>query len=166
MFILYIIILYISGNVNNIFRHFHLFAAIMHNALLTFISFSAILQTEVDNMPKQSSGHTFEAFFKRATSPLVVLKLLMEGSKYGYEITQELKKRSDGRYKIAILYPILYRLIEQGYIVEDKTEVVDGRARNYYSITDEGRAYFDKTLKEYYIISDAFSELMGGRPDE
>lgn len=117
-------------------------------------------------MPKQSSGHTFEAFFKRATSPLVVLKLLMEGSKYGYEITQELKKRSDGRYKIAILYPILYRLIEQGYIVEDKTEVVDGRARNYYSITDEGRAYFEKTLKEYYIISDAFSELMGGRPDE
>lgn len=117
-------------------------------------------------MTKESSGHSFEAFFKRATSPLVVLKLLGEKPMYGYEITQEMKKRSGGKYTIAILYPVLYRLIEQGYIAEDRTEVVGGRARTYYAITPEGRAYFNKTLKEYYVISYVFDGLMGGAADE
>ena len=113
-------------------------------------------------MPKDTGGHTFEAFFKRATSPLVVLKLLEEGPMYGYEITQEMKKRSGGRYTIAILYPMLYRLIEQGYIREDRTEVVGGRARTYYALTEEGRTYFHKTLREYYTLSSVFDDLMGG----
>ena len=121
---------------------------------------------EVMAMPKGENGHSFEAFYKRATSPLVVLRLLSEKTMYGYELTQEMKKRSGGKYTIAILYPVLYRLIEQGYIAEDRTEVVGGRARTYYAITDEGRAYFKKTLREYYVIADVFDALMGGSPDE
>ena len=54
-------------------------------------------------MTKENSGHSFEAFYKRATSPLVVLRLLGEKPMYGYEITQEMKKRSDGKYTISIL---------------------------------------------------------------
>ena len=117
-------------------------------------------------MTKEHSGHSFEAFYKRATSPLVVLRLLSEKPMYGYEITQEMKKRSDGKYTISILYPVLYRLIEQGYIKEDRTEVVGGRARAYYAITPEGTAYFKMTLKEYYTISFVFDGLMGGYADE
>ena len=33
---------------------------------------------------------------------------------YGYEISAELKNRSDGKYMISILYPVLYRLEELG----------------------------------------------------
>lgn len=117
-------------------------------------------------MTKETGGHTFEAFFKRATSPLVVLKLLGEKPMYGYEITQEMKKRSGGCYSISILYPVLYRLIEQGYIVEDRTEVVGGRARTYYVRTQEGKEYFEKTLREYYMISGVFDGLMGGVENE
>ena len=40
-------------------------------------------------MPKGENGHSFEAFYKRATSPLVVLRLLSEKTMYGYELTQE-----------------------------------------------------------------------------
>lgn len=79
---------------------------------------------------------------------------------YGYEISAELKSRSDGKYMISILYPILYRLEEQGYIEISSTEVADGRARSYYSITDEGRIYLQKTMKEYNEISKIFSSLM------
>ena len=117
-------------------------------------------------MAKESAGHSFDAFFKRATSPLVVLRLLSEKPMYVYEITQEMKKRSGGKYTIAILYPVLYRLIEQGYIAEDHTEVAGGRARTYYALTQEGKEYFHKTLKEYYVISSVFDDLMGGGPDE
>ena len=49
-------------------------------------------------MAKKSdnTGHSFLAYFKRATSPLVVLRLLLDKPMYGYELTQEMKRRSGG----------------------------------------------------------------------
>ncbi len=106
------------------------------------------------------TGHSFISYFKRATSPLVVLHFLSEKPMYGYEISAELKTRSDGKYMISILYPVLYRLEEQGYIEISATEVAEGRARSYYSITPAGREYLKKTEKEYLEISKTFEALM------
>ena len=108
----------------------------------------------------ENTGHSFNSYFKRSTSPLVVLKFLNERPMYGYEITAALKERSGGKYKISILYPILYRLEDQGFIEISSTEVADGRARSYYSITEAGRAHLEKTWKEYLEISDVFVQLM------
>lgn len=80
---------------------------------------------------------------------------------YGYEITELLKTRSEGKYMISILYPVLYRLEEQGYVEISSTEVADGRARSYYSITEKGRTYLDKTISEYGEISNIFENLVG-----
>lgn len=107
-----------------------------------------------------NTGHSFISYFKRATSPLVVLKFLSEKPMYGYEITAALKSRSDGKYMISILYPVLYRLEDQGYICISSTEVADGRARSYYSITEAGRAYLEKTWAEYQDITGVFEKLM------
>lgn len=106
------------------------------------------------------SSHSFEAYFKRATSPLVVLRLLKDKTMYGYEISQTMKKRSGGRFTIAVLYPILYRLEEQGYVAVERTEVINNRARSYYSITDEGRNYLVRSLEEYEEIQSAFQAIM------
>lgn len=111
-------------------------------------------------MAKENTGHSFISYFKRATSPLVVLRLLNEKPMYGYEITSEIKNRSDGKYMISILYPVLYRLEEQGYIEISSTEVTDGRARSYYSITPEGIKHLEKTWKEYLDISSVFEDIM------
>ncbi len=111
-------------------------------------------------MERENTGHSFISYFKRATSPLVVLHFLMEKPMYGYEITAALKNRSEGKYMISILYPVLYRLEEQGYIAITATEVADGRARSYYAITEEGRAYLKKTVEEYKDISQTFADLM------
>lgn len=111
-------------------------------------------------MERENTGHSFISYFKRATSPLVVLRFLCEKPMYGYEITAALKNRSDGKYMISILYPVLYRLEEQGYIRISSTEVADGRARSYYSITDAGRAHLEKTWQEYLDISETFEKLM------
>ena len=53
-------------------------------------------------MAKKSdnTGHSFLAYFKRATSPLVVLRLLLDKPMYGYELTQEMKRRSGGNFTI------------------------------------------------------------------
>lgn len=106
------------------------------------------------------TGHSFISYFKRATSPLVVLRFLSEKPMYGYEISAALKEKSGGRYTISILYPVLYRLEEQGYIEISATEVAEGRARSYYSITPSGREYLEKTKNEYLEISEIFGELM------
>ncbi|MBR3299084.1 MAG: PadR family transcriptional regulator [Clostridia bacterium] len=106
------------------------------------------------------TGHSFISYFKRATSPLIVLRFLSERPMYGYEISAALKEKSEGRYTISILYPVLYRLEEQGYIEISSTEVAEGRARSYYSITGEGREYLEKTRREYAEISEIFKELM------
>lgn len=109
------------------------------------------------------SGHSFSAYFKRATSPLVVLAILRERPMYGYEISSEMARRSHNRYTISVLYPVLYRLKEQGYVEITATEVIDGRARSYYQITDAGEQYLSQTLSEYREFSDLFLSLTGGR---
>lgn len=109
------------------------------------------------------SGHSFSAYFKRATSPLVVLRLLTEKPMYGYELTQAMKQRSGNAYTISVLYPVIYRLEEQGYVSVVRSEVVDGRARSYYGITSAGQAYLEKTWNEYLEITKVFEHLMKGR---
>ena len=112
-----------------------------------------------------STGHSFLAYFKRATSPLLVLRLLLEGPMYGYEISQMMKQRSGGAFTISVLYPVLYRLEEQGYVEIVRSEVVDGRARSYYAVTDAGRSYLEETMQDYRMISGIFDGLMGGEHD-
>lgn len=114
----------------------------------------------------QDTGHSFSSFFKRATSPLVVLALLKDRPMYGYEISTEMKARSNGQYTIAVLYPVLYRLKEQGYIEESGTKISDGRARSYYKITLSGIKYLEETCAEYKAISENFEILLGGNSNE
>lgn len=109
-----------------------------------------------------STGHSFQAYFKRATSPLVVLRLLMEKPMYGYELTQEMKQRSGGAFTISVLYPVLYRLQEQGYVEITRSEVVDNRNRSYYAITPAGEDYLRRTWREYLEITKIFGNLMKG----
>ena len=111
---------------------------------------------------REDFGHSFLAYFKRATSPLAVLRILSDRPMYGYELIQELKQRSGGKYQLSLLYPVLYRLEEQGYVVVARTEVIRNRARSYYAITDAGAEYLSRSLMEYREMHRAFMSIMGG----
>ena len=104
------------------------------------------------------------AGLKKATIEMLLLKLLAEQDMYGYQMTQQLKKRSNGLYTVleGSMYPILYRLEEQGYIETSGNTTVDGRARSYYEITLAGRDYLSETLANYQMISGVFVKLMEG----
>lgn len=54
------------------------------------------------------------AEFKRGSLQMVALYLLREGDKYGYQIAQDIKQRSKGKFSIvqSVLYVILYRMVE------------------------------------------------------
>lgn len=98
----------------------------------------------------KDTGHSFEDYFKRATSPMMALLILNEKPMYVYKLSRELEKRSNSTYKMNFLYPVLYRLQQQGYVVEYSQEITEShRTRNYYEITDAGREHLKEMLVKY-----------------
>lgn len=72
---------------------------------------------------------------------VIILKLLENRERmYGYEITQQVKALTAGGVAITegALYPALHKLEAEG-LLTTQTEVVDGRARKYYSLTKTGK---------------------------
>ena len=100
---------------------------------------------------KRDILENFEAQFKKSTLPLMILKILSEREMYAYEITQIAYERSEGKYKMPLLYTTLRKLQEQGF-VEESNKVVseDNRVRIYYRLTDEGLVYLEK-IKSMYL---------------
>jgi len=70
----------------------------------------------------------------------LVLAALADGRKHGYAIIAEAASISDGRVqlKAGTLYTALERLEADGLIAKAGDEVVEGRLRRYYDLTDEG----------------------------
>lgn len=113
--------------------------------------------------PIKDSENTFEDYFKRATSPMMTLLLLNEKPMYVYKLSQELERRSNSSYKMNFLYPVLYRLQNQGYVTEYSQEITEShRTRNYYSITEEGKKYLDFMLKKYRELLSAVDSIING----
>lgn len=57
-------------------------------------------------------------------------------------------------YTVSVMYAILYRMEERGYIEVSSTVIVDGRALNYYGITPRRLEYLMVTLSEFKENSD------------
>lgn len=96
--------------------------------------------------------------FKRGTAEFLILSLLNEGdAMHGYRITQEMEKRSEGRYTIleGSLYLILTRMEESGLLNSHVALVGKKRTRRYYSITPQGK-------EQLSLLLNAFDEIMVG----
>lgn len=72
---------------------------------------------------------------------LLLLTALADAPRHGYALIQEVAAISDGRVRMrtGTLYGALDRLLGQGLIEVAAEEVVDGRARRSYALTDAGR---------------------------
>jgi DNA-binding PadR family transcriptional regulator len=69
-----------------------------------------------------------------------ILAALLDGPLHGYAIIKRAEEQSGGRVRLAVgtLYGALDRLAGNGSIAVDREEVVDGRPRRYFRITDDG----------------------------
>lgn len=102
------------------------------------------------NNQKRDVSENFEAQFKKATLTLMVLTILSEREMYAYEIGQVALQRSNGRYKMPLLYTTINKLQEQGFVIEsNKVISEDNRVRIYYRITDDGITHLEKLKKLY-----------------
>lgn len=99
----------------------------------------------------------------KGTLKTMVLKLLSEQPKmYGYEITQKVKSISEDKIKLTYgaLYPILHKLEADGFLVTE-TEVVDNRARKYYSLTPSGKEIAIEKVSEYHEFVNIMAKIIG-----
>ena len=89
--------------------------------------------------------------YKRAVLEMLILRLLTEEDKYGYQLKTEINKRSEGFITLTegVLYPPLYRMSHKGMISERKVIVNVRRERVYYHIEPAGIEYLEMLEQEY-----------------
>jgi PadR family transcriptional regulator PadR len=78
---------------------------------------------------------------KKGSAEVLILSLLAERIRHGYEIGRLIEERSGGalRFNAASLYPTLYRLEDRRLIRGRWVEKAGQRRRRYYRITPAGR---------------------------
>lgn len=75
----------------------------------------------------------------------IILKTLLSGDKYGYEIIKEVEEYSEGKIQLKqpSLYSSLSRFEEKGFVTSYWGDSDIGGRRHYYHLTDTGKSYFD-----------------------
>ena len=97
------------------------------------------------------SKDTSQSNYRRGIMSLVLLSLLETEDMYGYQMVQEIGQISDGRLTLqeGSLYPVLYRLQEQGLVSEKRVLVGKRMTRNYYHLEPEGIKRLREMTAEY-----------------
>lgn len=95
---------------------------------------------------------------KRGSTELLILALLEEGDRHGYELAQLIDERSGGAisFHAASLYPTLYRMEDKNLIEGRWVEKAGQRRRRYYRLTKVGKA----TLASQRSVWDTFFDAL------
>ena len=85
--------------------------------------------------------HWLSRELKRGSTELLILALIEQRARHGYEIAQLIEQRSLGAiaFRVASLYPTLYRMEGKGLLEGRWVERAGQRRRRYYRITAAGR---------------------------
>ena len=105
----------------------------------------------------------YERQMKKGVLDMLVLKLLETEPKYGYQIIQEMKEKSEEIFllKDGTLYPILYRLEDDGMVVSRWSEAEGKQVpRKYYVITENGREALSQMEAIWKRISSGILNIM------
>ena len=96
---------------------------------------------------------------KRGSTEMLILALVEDRPRHGYEIAKLIEQRSDGvlQFHVASLYPLLYRLEKRGLIKGRWVEKAGQRRRRFYKLTAAGQkilAEQRKTWKDFFAALD------------
>ncbi|CAM3586953.1 PadR family transcriptional regulator [Erysipelothrix urinaevulpis] len=95
----------------------------------------------------------------------MILSLINEQDRYGYEIVQELEKRSNNIFEMkeGTLYPILHRLEKKGYLKSYTKTMENGRKRKYYQITKDGAKQLQVDKETWTEFSESVKMVVDGK---
>lgn len=98
----------------------------------------------------------YERQMKKGILEILVLKLLEKEKKYGYQLITELKGKSEGLFSVkeGTLYPILYRLEEEGLVTSEWSNPQGKEvSKKYYRISDSGKQVLKDTVRLWSVFS-------------
>ncbi len=89
--------------------------------------------------------------WKKGSAELLILSLLEQRPRHGYEISKLIEARSTGslHFHVTTLYPLLYRLEAEGVVQGKWVEKAQQRRRRYYSLTPQGRKLLAEQRKSW-----------------
>lgn len=107
---------------------------------------------------------TSQNSFRRGVISLVILSLLKREDMYGYQLVQETERSSGGRITTqeGSLYPVLYKLVDQGLISDRKVQVGKRMTRVYYHLEPEGKQRLKELIREYEEITKGVFQIIKG----
>ena len=100
-----------------------------------------------------------------ASAEPLILSLLEKGESYGYAIIQEIKARSNGhlQWTDGMLYPVLHRMEDKGWIKSRWDEGENGRKRKYYSLKQDGKKAHKKHREQWLKVHSVLAGLWEGQ---
>lgn len=99
---------------------------------------------------------------KRGTLEFCILLMIRQRPSYGYEIISTLEQYPVIAAKENTIYPLLRRLLKEGYISSSWQESTEGLPpRKYYAITDKGQEYLAVMSVEWDNLLRAINEIKG-----
>jgi DNA-binding PadR family transcriptional regulator len=102
----------------------------------------------------------------KGTLKTIILNLLTHNSRmYGYEITQEVEKLSEGKITLTwgALYPTLHKLEAEGLITSEDYNI-GKRVRKYYRLTPEGNKASAHKVEEFTEFVRIMKEILKPSP--
>ncbi len=108
----------------------------------------------------------FDKALISGSSAMLVLSLLEDGDKYGYEMVQELKKRSKNAFEMkeGTLYPLLHALEKAGEVQSYDKTAPTGRERRYYRLTEKGAGRLEEKVSQWRAFSDSVNTVLSFSP--
>ncbi|MGH9139944.1 MAG: PadR family transcriptional regulator [Vicinamibacterales bacterium] len=102
---------------------------------------------------------------RKGSAETLILALLEERDRHGYEIAKLIGERSDGAitFHVASLYPTLYRLERRGLILGRWVEQPGMRRRRFYRVTAAGRKVLEAQRRSWSTFFAALNRVAGIR---
>jgi PadR family transcriptional regulator, regulatory protein PadR len=109
------------------------------------------------------STQSLDRELKKGSAELLVLSLVEDRARHGYEISKLIESRSEGmlKFNVASLYPLVYRLESRGWIQGKWVEKAGQRRRRYYRITAQGRKVLAAQRQGWKQFAEAVRRIAG-----
>ncbi|HBP63472.1 MAG TPA: PadR family transcriptional regulator [Desulfosporosinus sp.] len=106
--------------------------------------------------------HKISSDLLRGHTDTIILKLLMSGDKYGYEISKLILSNSSGKYELkeATMYSSLKRLENDGGITSYWGDETQGGRRKYYTITEIGKRIYKENKNNWEYAKLILDQLL------
>ena len=92
----------------------------------------------------------------------IILKLLLDSDKYGYEIGKLISVSSNGKYELkeASMYSSLKRMEMYDLIKSYWGDETQGGRRKYYKITEKGKQKYIESRKNWESVKKLLDKLI------